>query len=592
MLRKTQLLSVIVISVVSLIVGSMNVAYAQSADADVFAVIKVKDPDEFIANIGKLVDKVEPGMGAMASGMILGQMQMILKNPEWKGMDKTGEYTAVVLNPMIYQQPVALIAPITGKDEYLNILSQSLTGGEEVDGIYTFMQPTQTEMFVAFTENAGILAEDGTVAGQIKALVEENNPILTEAPAVKGQLTASFSLAKILAVVRPMIEGFKQMFLSGIGPGMLQEGEVQPEGDQSEGTSPQPPEVVKNILLTEIDIALSLMGQVEKWQLGIDIQPEAGVRISKAVFAAEGSNIEKFMAAQSPQKSTLLGMIPADSAMIASGSFNITPKFKDWYIWVTKAMSSSMTLEADDTMADKIAQWTADGLEVFGGDFAFGGFSQAEDSLVTEIFSLKDAPKTKQLVEQYPEMINSMAGMYKSMGLDLDITLTGKEEYKGGEILNFDLGFKAENIPDPEGQEAFNKIFGDELSMPFGIIGSYGVLGMGKNARSQVEKIMEVLDSGADVAAEFTPAMFGLPEENNFFMYLSIPRLFKWAVKYAPEVPEIELQESPGIGMSARVVDAHLEGELFVPVAEIIAIRTLAPQVAGKAPEEPTGEKL
>ena len=44
--------------------------------------------------------------------------------------------------------------------------------------------------------------------------------------------------------------------------------------------------------------------------------------------------------------------------------------------------------------------------------------------------------------------------------------------------------------------------------------------------------------------------------------------------------------------MSARVVDAHLEGELFVPVAEIIAIRTLAPQVAGKAPEEPTGEKL
>jgi hypothetical protein len=591
MLRKAQLLSLVVILLVSLIVGSTNVAYAQSAEADVFAVIKVKDPDGFIANIGKLVDSVEPGMGAMASGMILGQMQMILKNPEWIGMDKAGEYTVVVLNPMMYPQPLALVVPVTGKDEYLNVLSQSLTGGEEVDGIYTFMQPTQMEMFVAFTENAGILAEDTSVAGQIKALVEGKSPVLTEVPAVKGQLTVSLPLNKILATMRPMIDGFKQMMLPGMGPEMPQEGAAQPEGTQPEGAPSQPPEIVKNMLLTEIDIALSLMEQIEKLHLGIDVQPEEGMRISKAVFAAEGSNIEKFMAAQSPQKSSLLGIIPSDSAIIASSSINMTPKFKDWYIWVTKVISSGMTPEEDTAIVDKMAQWTTDALEIFGGDVAFGALSQAEDSLVTEVFTLKDAPKATQLVEQYPEMFNSMTGMYKSLGLDLDVTLAGKEEYKGGEILNFDLGFNAENIPDPEGQEMFNKIFGEKLSMPFGVVGNYGVVGFGKNAHGQVQQIMELLDSGADVAAEYTPTMFGLPEENNFFMYLSIPKVLLWAAKYAPEAPpDFQIQESPGVGMTGRFVDAHLEGELFVPIAEILAIRNIAPQVAGKVPEEPLPE--
>ncbi len=575
MVRKCKSLFVVATLVVSMIFGTMNVAYAQSTDADVFAVIKVSNPDEFIANIGKLIDKVEPGMGAMTSGMILGQMQMVLKNPEWMGMDKAGEYTVVILNPMMYPQPVALIVPVTGKDEYLNVLSQSLTGGDEVDGVYTFADPTQKEMFVAFTENVGILADNASVAGQIKTLVDENSPVLTEVPAVKGQLTALVSVNKILTALGPMIEQFKQLFLMGMGPGMPQGEEVQPEGAQ-----PQPQEVVKNILGAEIDIFLSLLNQVEKLHLGVGIQPEQGVRISKAVFALDGSNIAKFMAAQSPQKSSLLGVIPADSGIIGSGSITVTPELKNWYVWFTKTISGAVQA-TDPALADKMAQWTGEAIEAFGGEVVFGALGQEEDSLMTEVFTLKDAPKAKQLVEQYPEMVSSMAGIYKSMGLDLDITLAGKEDYKGGEILNFDFGFKAENIPDPEAQEMFNKLFGDKVSMPFGVVGNYGLVGFGKDARGRVQKIMELLDSGADVAAKYTPAMFGLPEENNFFMYLSIPKILKWVAKYAPEAPEFEILDSPGVAMSGHFVESHFEGELFVPIEEILAIKTLAPQIQG-----------
>jgi hypothetical protein len=151
--------------------------------------------------------------------------------------------------------------------------------------------------------------------------------------------------------------------------------------------------------------------------------------------------------------------------------------------------------------------------------------------------------------------------------------LTGKEDYKGGEILNFDLGVKAANIPDPKGQEVFNRLFGEGLTLPIGFVKNYSIIGLGKNARGQVQKVMETLDSGVAGAAKYTPAMFGFPEANNLFMYLSIPKIMAWASKNLPDVPAFELQESPGIGISARFVKSHFEGELFVPMEEILTLK-------------------
>jgi hypothetical protein len=574
--------------------GSLNVTYAQSADAGVFAVVKLSNPGDFIAKTSQFAEKLQPGMGAMINSMMVGQM--VFKNPNWAGMDLAGEYTAVVLNPMMYpQSPVALIAPVTSKDEYLGILSQSLTGGEEMEGIHSFTQPNQRGFFAAFTGDTAILGEDTNVVTQVKALVEANDPILTEVSAVKGQLAAFLPVSKILTAVRPMIDGFRQMMMSGMGQGMPQGEGAQSEGAQPEGEQPesaQPPiEPIKNILQAEIDMLLSLLEQTEKLQLGVDVQPEEGLRLSKAVFPVEGSNVAKFLMVQSPQKSSLLGFIPADSAIVGSGSIKFTPEFIAGYAEFTKAISSAAS-ETDPAMADKMAQWTRDILEAFGGDFAFGALGQSEEALVTEVFTLKDTAKTKQLVEQYPEMMQSMAGMYKGFGLDFNMNLAGKEAYKGGEIFDYNFGLKAEAIADPEGQEAFNKIFGDELTMPIGFVGNYSVLGLGKNARGQVQKVMELLDSGADVSAQYTPAMFGLPEENNMFMYLSLPKIVKWAAKYAPEAPAFEIPDGPGVAMSARFVESHFEGELFVPTEEILAIMTLAPHLHGRVEETEPAEPV
>lgn len=565
MLKKGVLWVVIVVLGMSMFYGSFQVA-AQSPDADVFAVIKIANPDAFIADIGMLVDKVSPGMGAMTSGMALGQLQMILQNPEWIGMDKTGEYTVVVLDPMKYTSSIAILLPITNKDEYVSTLSQTMGGGEEVEGIYSF----GAEMvFGAFAGNTGVLSDDQEVTQQVKALVEANSPVLAEVPVVKGQITASVAVTKLLAAFRPMIEGFSQMMLMGMQQEMAEGEEAQPEG--------MPPmEQMTNVLQAEINIALALLEQTEKLQLGISVQPDEGVRIAEAVFPVAGSNLEKFFAAQTPQKSALLGVLPADSAILASGTTNYTPEFIAGYAEFMKLVAGAMAPE-DVAAAEKMAQLTSDAFEAYGGDFAMSILSQ--DVLFAQIMSVKDAQKAKNLLKESPGSINSILEIYKSFGLELDMQLLGTEEYKGGEILTYDLGLAAEDIPDPEGQEAFRSIIGDTLAYPIGISEKYSVVGIGKNARGQVEKLMETLDSGAEVAAPVTPVTFGLPEANNFFMYLSLPRMLKWVVQFAPEVPEdLEIVEGPGIGIGTSFNESYVQAELVVPLGEILAIRDAVQQ--------------
>ena len=564
--RKMKLLLVAAIATMSLLAGGMPAVYAQAPEADVFAVIKLNNLGDTIGKISEFVNKIQPGLGGIVNPMMVGQM--VFHNQNWAGMNQAGEYTVVVFNPMTSpQSPVALIIPLTDKDEYLKALTEAgLTGGAEANGILTFTQANQKPLFAAFTGDVGILAEDQNAATQAKALVDAKSPALTEVPAIKGQVVALVAFAKMFTAFSPMLEGVKQQMLMNLEKGM----------PQGEGAPPQPA-AVKNILLLEVNSLLSLLQQVDKLQLGVNVEAE-GLRLSKAVFPVEGSNAAKFMAAQTAQKSALAGFIPQDGGLLGSGAITFTPELTAWYAYFTKALMTA-TPGADAAAVDQMAQWVAGALEAFGGEFAFGGLNPAGDAMVTEIFTLKDPAKAKQMLEQYPAMIAAMTDMYKGMGLDFNMKLAGKEPYQGGEILNFALDMKANALADPKGMEAFNKIFGDKLTLPFGFTGKYGVLGLGKDPLGQVQVMMDGLKAGAAMDARYTPVMFGLPEENNLFMYLSIPKIVAWASQFAPDAPKVDLQESPGVALSAKFVKAHLEGELFVPVAEILAIKTMAEQM-------------
>ncbi|GAK60715.1 hypothetical protein U27_00613 [Candidatus Vecturithrix granuli] len=565
MQRNRRLMAVVVMLCLTL---SVQAAYAQAPDADVFAVINLSNPEAFIPSVSQFIDKFQPGMGGMVNSMMVGNM--VFKNPNWTGMNMAGEYMAVVLNPMKYPQaPYAFILPITNKDEYLGALAQTLTKGEETNGIYNFTQTDQKNVFVAFSADKGILAENADVAAQVKLLVEGNSALLSEVSAVKGQLTAFLSIGKILVTLRPMIDMFKQQLIMG-----MQQGAQQGEG-QAAGT-PAPPAGVQNMVQQEIETLLALLDQTDRLQLGIGVE-ENGLRLSKAVFGMSDSAMEKFMAAQTLQKSKLLGVISEDAAILGSGSINLTPEFVEGYVGFLKGIST-VGEATDQAMVEKLATWAQQLMEVFAGDFAFGGLSQNEDSLFTQVFTVKDSDKVKQLIVQYPEMMQQMSAMYKDMGVDMQMSLAGTTEVKNGEILNYNFGMKADNIPDPEGQEVFNKLFGEDIQMPAGFIGQYGVIGFGKNPQDRVKSIMETLDAGADVAAKFTPSLFGLPEENNLFMYVSIPKIMAWVAKIAPNAPQFEMIESPGLGMTGRFVQSHFEGEMFLPVDELLAAKKMGEQ--------------
>ncbi len=554
--------TLVVLSVVVMMVGSSIPAVAQSPESDIFGVIHVKNPQELLPTIAQFVDTFQPGMGGMVNSMMVGNS--VFFNPQWTGMDMTGEYTIVVLNPMKYAQaPFAVVFPLTSQDEYLGAVSQTLTGGEDVDGIYTFTKPTQQNMFVTFAGDAGIMSDSQDVAAQVKGLLESESAALQETMKVKGQITGLLAMQDIFTALKPTIEMFKQQMLSGMQQGMA-------EGEK-EGMPPAAG--MTKIVQTEIDMVLGLVEQTQKAHIGISFE-ENGLRLSDAVFPVSGTSLEQFMAAQTPTSSSLLGLMPGDAGILASGAIELTPKFIERYLEFTKVMMSA-TPEADVQKAMDLGRQY---FEIFGGDFAFSGLSQSQESLFVQVMSVKDPAKAKQLIEEYPDMFNTMSNMYKSMGLDMSLSLADKTEVKGGELFTYQFDMDADMLPDPQAQEAFNKVFGENISVPMGFAGEYLVSGFGKNPGDVVKAIMETLDSGAETTAQVTPSQYGLPEENNVFMYLSVPKIMKWVAQIAPEAPAFEIVEGPGIGMTSRFAESHVEGEMMLPVEEIQAIQEMIMQ--------------
>ena len=156
----------------------------------------------------------------------------------------------------------------------------------------------------------------------------------------------------------------------------------------------------------------------------------------------------------------------------------------------------------------------------------------------------------------------------------------GEVHTRRAAVFNIDLGLTADEIPDHEGQQAFKDILGDQLAVPMGFVGNYAVLGIGKNARSDVEALMDAVNAGSAGMGGASPAQFNLPEANNFFMALSVPKVLKWVAKYAPEAPpDFDILDSPGLGMSASFAGDHAAGELVVPLAEILAIKDVVQKI-------------
>ena len=338
------------------VLGTVSIAFSQSADDDVFAVVKVTNPEDVVAQIGMLVDKVEPGMGAMVNGMAMGQLQMLLKNPQWAGIDKTGDFTVVVMDPMKYPSPVALVLPMTNATEYVDILKQAMTGGEEVDGAMKFGQEGAQQMFFASSGNLGVLADNVAMVTSVKALIDAESPALKTASVAQGQLTASVAVTKIMASVRPMIEGFSQMMIMGMTQNMA---------GGEEGAQP-PTAAITGALQAELNALLGLLDQTAKVELGISVDPGQGLRLMKAAFPLPDTAMANFFAAQTPKKSEMLGYLPGDAALVASGSMNFTPEFIEGYAAFARNLGS-MAGSDDPAAAEKMVQFTKEAMAAFGG---------------------------------------------------------------------------------------------------------------------------------------------------------------------------------------------------------------------------------
>ena len=243
-------------------------------------------------------------------------------------------------------------------------------------------------------------------------------------------------------------------------------------------------------------------------------------------------------------------------------------------------------------IAKQITNRETDSVDKYLKDITkFGLIDATEEIKLAERIKKGDKLALSMLIKSNLRFVISVAKQYQNMGLEFDLQVSEAEQYKGGEILTVDLGFGAENIPDPEGQEAFKSLLGDQLTVPMGFAGNYAVIGVGKNARNHVEGLLDAVEAGERGTLAMSPANLGLSEENNFFLGVSVPKILKWVSVYAPEAPEFDVIDGPGLGISASFTESHVVGELVVPLAEILAIKDVVQKVeAANKMEEPATE--
>lgn len=557
-----------------LLCGVEKNAYAQPMNEDVLAVIRVNNLNDLLMNIGQLVDKVQPGMGAMINPMMVGQM--IFANPGWTGMDITEEYKVIVLNPMLYAgSPFAIIAPLSDNDTYLNLLSQSLQVNEEADGIYNFMWPTQQNMFVAFTEKAAILSANEDSAMQVKTFVEERKQVIDEIPDVEGQLRVFFPVKKILTTFRPVID---------LMLGVMQQDSEENE-QETEGMLQFNADTWSDSLEQTLAKIISLLGQLQKLYLGVNIQPE-GIKISTKTFALKDTPFSDFIAVQKPQRLSMLKTLSPNTNAHVLFSFAIdTSTDPEWL-----ESFYSMYPEANSTL---IRQLQDMGFTIFEGAGVAGLSDSEGESLIILIadnpVDESDALKQKMFLKQNPEEAREMVKEFisqmfltdmftaSSLNIEFDKETVEEIKFKDGYILNYYFGIKETIITLPSHQKNFEKFLGKGLFLQYGFIDKYAIVATGKKSLGHVKRIMTSLNNNSNIGAEHLLSKFEFPTENNIFAYISFPKILEWVTKDRTDVQQVKSIESPGVGICGRFTDSTFETEIFVPIDEILAIREMYP---------------
>ena len=507
--------------------------------------VVVSDIPGLVQQAGDVAGKIQPGMGADS---IKAQVGAMLGDPELKGLPKGSDAAFVVF------QPVQMLFVEVGggkAEEYAKKVEESGQIAAAVDGI----------VVIAQTDEA--LAAGKKLAPEVKSkMLAASKP-----PAV----TVTIEMPRVIKQFGPQIEGGLAMMAAS----MREAGE--------DTTVAEAAKMVEGYAR----FALAMAKQMERLEVSVDLPPE-GLRISKTVTPAAGTNLATYVAAPAPKAEDLLKLLPATGAMRAQ------------YVMDAKALAAFLEKEIkpiakevglDDATVSGLLDIIKKAGDAYSGSSAIDAVGSGKGIMDgAAAYAVSDPAAAMALLEDLVAQQDKKGGLgdiYKQMGMSLKLGLK-KDARKYKDIAIHEMNLKMET----EGCPEMAKLFGDSFKYQVAMVGKVQLLAMGD---TKIEPLIDAALKGDLPAAKPLAAQKLMPSGAALLVDLDVPRYREYIASLAAKVGQEDkkmesivekLAGTEPLTFAGGVVDGKAVGRMVVPVSLMEKVGKAVAEQTETAPED------
>lgn len=536
-------------------------ARAQSSQpSPIVGVLRLSSINEIKTAAGAFAENIQPGSGAAAEQLPMMAAQL--------GIDAGGEILALLINPAQSSQPYGIVLPVTDPAGMAQNPAFGFQPATRPDVFKMTLPGMGQEMFAGFEGKKLILAPMEGNVELLKPLIRGDAIASSIAPLRSGggQLALSISLEQLYMAYKPMID----MMMMGMRGQMRQGG--------ADGAAN--PAAVMGMA----ESAVTMLGEVKGFGLRLSIEPNF-FNLSAVLQAKPGSGLSKFLNLGSGPAAPSLSAFHPESAIL--GTLSMKPgadffkAYNDMMTMIFDASGDPKAKAASEALAGFINDFAA----VWDGTAAFAGMAPGQKGMMAGTYGITDAGRALDLIKRAPELQKSMSGLSAESGLETTATIEAESVEGPVTFVDVALNNKATG---PAGEESLKGMklmgMGEKIPTTYAVTARQIVYTMGSESRQAAKQIV----MGAGGGAAVSPKDYGFPDNPNFFMAMSVPRLMNWlaATGAAPDLPKNlpAAAGKPGLAMMATG-DGNGQLQLVMTAAEVKALMDLGNAAGGESGE-------
>jgi hypothetical protein len=317
------------------------------------------------------------------------------------------------------------------------------------------------------------------------------------------------------------------------------------------------------------------MSQTESVSVTADPKPTV-LNLRERIKAQSGTTMWDLFSAGPPlgERMELFGYLPDKTTM----SFGCTVGKAGWKalnrcgIEFVRVMAGE-SLGSDD--AAKMRQLADDLVDSLGERIACSFVSEPENPFIyTYIVEVADAEKFNAVMNEWMELWNKVAGVFKSMGLEMSYSMErGVDSYKGVTIDSAFMSMKSTQ-PETEQGQIMDAMYGGGFDYRWAIVNGLCVCVIGGDVDAGVRRLIDQVQAGVaeQMPAELEQAMGLLPDAGAAEVVGTYNLLRAMAMGFAMSpvpVPMPDIESKSNISFAAKGDGGTLSIDIAVPKAHL-----------------------